>query len=122
MVGVPSAPPHLPDLVQQIIGGEVRTGVIAFGTWAAAGGVHLTGTELDQIAGTVLVLIMAIWSGVQKYLTQVAARKREVAAAKASAEQGKPVTVTVTPAGQPNIAIPVPPPELIAAPTAPKPA
>jgi hypothetical protein len=111
--------PATNDLLTQIFGGIVRTGMAAFGAWAAAGGIAVTGTQLDQLTGSAMILAALAWSSIQKWLTQLAARKREVSAAKASAQQGEAVTVTETPPGQINFSTPVPPAEAAAAPSAP---
>jgi hypothetical protein len=107
-------------LFQQIIGGIVRSGVIAFGAWAAAGGVTLTGTQLDQLSGVILMLAGVGWSIVQKWLAKRAARTGAVAAAVASVLHNTPVTVTETPKGQNNIATHISMEEQRAAPSVPK--
>jgi hypothetical protein len=107
------------DLVQQILGGLVRTAIAAFGAWAAAGGVVLTGTQLDQLSGAALILAMAGWSAVQKWIAAQTSRTAQVAAAVASVEKGSPVVVTVTPEGQPNVATKISATEQAAAPSVP---
>jgi hypothetical protein len=107
------------DLTQQILGGLVRTGVASFGAWAAAGGVTLTGTQLDQLSGILLMLAAGGWSAIQKWLSQRTNRTALVASAVASAQHGAPVVVTVTPEGQPNVATRVSPAEQAAAPSVP---
>lgn len=107
------------DLVQQILGGLVRTAIAAFGAWAAAGGVVLTGTQLDQLSGVVLILVMGLWSAAQKWIAAQASRTAQVSAAVASAEHGTPVVVTVTPEGMPNVATKISATEQAAAPAVP---
>ncbi len=107
------------DLLSQIIQGLIRTLIVAFGAWAATGGVTLTGTQLDQLTGSAMILVGAGWSVGQKWWAERAKRTAEVSAAVASVEHGTPVTVTVTPVGQDNIATRVSAAEQAAAPAVP---
>jgi len=107
------------DLVMQMLGGLVRTGIAAFGAYLGTLGLTVSGSALDQLAGSAMILIALGWSGVQKWWANRAARSGAVAAAVASVEVGRPVTVTVTPAGEPNVATLIPAEERRAAPVVP---
>ncbi len=112
--------PYLP-----IIGGLVRGVVqIASGlgfTWALT----VSGDQITMATTAAAMLATLGWSSWQKIAAIRDARLAEVAAAKASAQAtmatGKPtpVTVTVTPEGQPNIAVPVSAVEMAQAPAVP---
>lgn len=116
------------DLIMQIITGQLRTAIAALGAYLATYGLTVSGTMQDQLLGAALVVVSLVLSGVQKWWAERKKRTAEVAAAKASAAatlatgKAMPVTVTVTPAGQPNEAVPVPRAELATAPVAPVPA
>jgi hypothetical protein len=98
----------------------VRHGVTAFGFWLAAGGVTLTGTQLDTLSGILVALISVGVARMVEMWQAHQARAREVAAAVVSVEKGVPVTVNVTPVGQPNEAVRIPAAEMHAAPTVPQ--
>jgi hypothetical protein len=112
--------PYLP-----IIGGLVR-GVIQISsglgfTWALT----VSGDQIQMAVTAGAMLITLGWSAWQKIVAIRDSRIKEVAAAKASAQATlatgvvTPVTVKVTPEGQPNIAVPVPLTEMAQAPSAP---
>ncbi len=107
------------SLVQQIVGGIVRTLIAAAGAALASGGIVLTGTQLDTFAGILTIMLMGGWSVIQKWWAAQSARTGAVSAAVASAQQGTPVTVTVTPPGEDNIATRVSATEQASAPTVP---
>lgn len=96
--------------------------VIAFGLsmppWLSA----ITDSQITVFVSAAMMLTglgMAVWGMVKSWWDTRKARAREVAAAVASAEIGVPVTVTVTPAGQPNEAVRISTTEQRAAPSVP---
>ncbi len=107
------------DLAQQIIGGAVRSLVAMAAGYMAAKGIALTGSQTDTIIGALMILGTVGWSGLQKVWASSASRSIAVASAVASVEHGVPVTVTVTPEGQPNVATRVSGAEAAAAPAVP---
>ncbi len=107
------------DLAVQLLGALVRNGVTAFGVYLGTWGLTVSGSMQDQLVGAIMVLVALGWSGGQKWWAERRKRTAEVAAAKASAQLGQPVTVNVTPEGQPNEAIRIPAVELAKAPPAP---
>ncbi len=107
------------DLTQQIIGGIVRAVIAAAGGYITAKGIPLTDTQLDQLVGPMTIALIMGWSSIQKWLTDKFTHSIAVASAVASVEQGMPVTVTVTPKGQDNIATKVSAAEANAAPSVP---
>ncbi len=111
-----AASPYLPivlGLVRGVVG--IASG-IGF-AWATA----VSGDMATMIATALTALGMLGWSAWQKIEATREARGREVAAAVASAEQGVPVTVTVTPPGEANIATRISATEASAAPIVPLP-
>lgn len=107
------------DQIQAIILGVVRHAVTALGAYLATDGISLTGSQTETMIGAIMVVISLGFSWAQKVWQARAARTGAVAAAVESARQGTPVTVTVTPVGQPNIATKVSRVEQAAAPTVP---
>lgn len=106
--------PYLP-IIGAVIRGLVQI-ASGFGfTWALA----VTGDQITMATTAAAMLATLLWSAWQKVAAIRDSRRAEVAAAKASAALGQPVTVTVTSPDRPNIATPVPVPELMTAPTAP---
>lgn len=85
--------------------------------WAAVSVEQITNilTAVLTLAG----VAGAAWSAYKSWQDKRLARVKEVAAAKASAELGSPVTVTVTPEGMPNIATRISAAEQAAAPSVP---
>ena len=107
------------DETQAMLLGAVRHLLTLAGGVFAAGGINLTGTQIDSIAGGIVALIMVGWSVWQKRSASTAARRVAVASAVASVEKGVPVTVFETPVGQANVATMVSATEIAAAPSVP---
>ena len=105
------------DLIMPFVLALVRHGVAAFGVYLAAIGITVTGSMQEQIVGFLMVVVAIGLSFMDKLWAKWKARTGNVLAARASSEATMvagvetPVTVTITPAGQPNIAVTVPPEE-----------
>ncbi len=116
-------PPPDPVKVEQYAG-LLRT-LIAALSGAGLLGAAWAGVSAQQI-GNVLTAVLtlagavgAAFAAFQSWRQKAEARAREVASANASATLGQPVTVAVTPPGQPNIVSKVSATEVAAAPSAP---
>lgn len=107
------------ELLLQILRTQVSVWVAALGTYLATYGLTVSGEMQDKLAGAVMVLAGLAATAANDWWAKRKKREAEVAAAVASAELGTPVTVTVTPAGQQNIATKVPATEVGAAPPVP---
>jgi len=117
--------PQTPDpLVVAQYAGLARTLIAALagagilgGAWAAVSAEQIANllTAFLTVGGALMTAGVALWSMWQKRQ----ARRGEVASAKASAEIGAPVIVTVTPEGMPNVATRVSAIEVAAAPSVP---
>ncbi len=107
------------DETQAMLLGFVRHLLTVAGTMFAAGGINLSGTQLDNLAGGIVALAVVGWSMWQKRTAAVASRQIAVASAVATFEKGTPVTVEVTPVGEPNVATKISATEIAAAPAVP---
>ena len=119
-IGVP-APASDPVKTAQYAG-LVRVFLPAFGGLLA--GAHIviptfTDAQLAAYIQLAMTVIGMVGAGIWSWRQKTAARAKEVATAVASAQAGKPVTVTVTPGTQPNIVTAVPAGELATAPSVP---
>ncbi len=106
--------PYLP-----IVAGVIRGAVAIASGVGFTFALTVTDSQRQMAATAALALGMLGWSAWQKVAAVRAARKAVVAAAVASVKIGIPVTVTVTPPGQPNIATIIDPMEIATAPTVP---
>jgi hypothetical protein len=106
-------------LIWPLVGSLLRNGITAFGAYLGTYGLTVSGEMQDKLVGAAMVLVALGWSGVQKWWAQRAARAGAVAAAVASVEVGRPVTVTVTPDDRPNVATLIPAAEANKAPAVP---
>jgi hypothetical protein len=101
------------DLLLPLLGGLVRSLIIAFGAWLGTQGITVTGSMEDQLVGAAMIVAGVGLSFMSKLWAKWKARAGAVAAARASAEATMkagtptPVTVTVTPVGMPNRAVKV---------------
>lgn len=107
------------DLLLQMLLGQVRTGVAALGAYLTTYGLTVSGEMQTQLVGAAMVVVSLILSATDKWWAERKKRNAEVAAAVASVEIGRPVRVTVTPAGQPNEATLISATEAAAAPAVP---
>lgn len=99
-------------------GGALSALGVAMPSWLSG----LSDPQLNLIVSAVIFfggLGMGVVGFVMSQIDKRRARGREVAAAITSVEKGTPVTVTVTPSGQPNIATKISADELNKAPTVP---
>lgn len=119
-LGNAASSPYLP-----IVAGLVR-GVVGIAAGLGAGWAQfVTGDQITTAAMAAVALGMLVWSVWQKIAAVREKRAAEVAAAVASAKltyenaRPMPVTVTVTPAGEPNIATRINATEMAAAPAVP---
>ena len=107
------------DETQAMLLGAVRHLLTLAGGYLAAGGITLTGTQYDNLAGGIVAIVMVGWSLWQKRSASTAARQVAVASAVATLEKGVPVTVAVTPPGEANVATKISATEIAAAPAVP---
>ncbi len=119
-------PPPPPDPVKVAQwAGQIRTLIALLAGAGLLGGVW-AGVTADQIANwltailTVVGLAGAVYAAMTSWWAKIQDRKALVAAAKASAQHGEPVTVTVTPEGMPNVATKISATEQAAAPSVPQ--
>ena len=107
------------DDTKAVILGLVRHLLGAAGAYLAAGGITLTGTQLDNLAGVAVILMAGGWSWWQKRAAAATSRQVAVASAVATFEKKVPVIVAVTPRGEPNVATRISATEIATAPAVP---